>query len=175
MIYVFIRREDLFSFFICFNLFTDVLDGWIARHFNQCTEIGEKIDGMADNGTYILALSGICMFKWADFVPYRITFFIFIGFFIVSRLFFLFRFGKFHGFHAYSGKTGGYIHGLFFLTLFTLGFYPWMYYVTIISGYIISVENILITFFLKEPRSHVKGLFWLLKENKARSTLETTL
>jgi cardiolipin synthase (CMP-forming) len=166
LIFVFLGHRDLFAFFICFNLFTDFLDGWIARHFNQITEIGEKIDGLADNGTYILAISGILIFKWSNFQPHAVSFFIFLGLFFISRLYFLFKFGKLHGFHAYSGKIGGYIHGSFFMTLFVFGFYEWFYYIMIFSGYIICMENLLIVYFLKECRSNVKGLYWLLRERK---------
>jgi len=172
MIFIFIGQEGLFAFFICFNLLTDFLDGWIARHFHQITEIGEKIDGLADNGTYILAITGIFMFKWADFQPYSTAFYVFLGFFVASRLFMLIKFGKFYGFHAYSGKAGGYIHGTFFLVLFTFGFYPWLFYIAMFSGYLISMENMLIIYFLKEPRSNVKGLYWMLKENKQHSESE---
>lgn len=92
--------------------------------------------------------------------------FIFLGLFAFSRLYFLFKFKKMHGFHAYSGKAGGYIHGSFFMVLFVAGFYEWFYYIMIISGYIICIENILITKTLKECRSNVKGLYWLLKEKE---------
>jgi CDP-diacylglycerol--glycerol-3-phosphate 3-phosphatidyltransferase len=166
LIFVILGHEYLFAFFICFNLITDILDGWIARRFHQITEIGEKIDGLADNGTYILAITGVFVFKWSDFHPHAVSFFIFLGLFILSRLYFLMKFGKFHGFHAYSGKIGGYIHGSFFIVLFVFGFYDWFYYIMIISGYIISVENLLIIYFLKECRSNVKGLYWLLREKR---------
>lgn len=166
LIFVFLGHQGLFSFFICFNLFTDFLDGWIARQFNQMTEIGEKIDGLADNGTYVLAITGSIFFKWTDFQPHLVSFSVFLGLFAISRIYFLFKFGICHGFHAYSAKIGGYIHGLFFMVLFTLDFYDWLYYVMIISGTIIFLENLLIVYFLKESKSTVKGIYWLLRERK---------
>jgi CDP-diacylglycerol--glycerol-3-phosphate 3-phosphatidyltransferase len=130
------------------------------------TEIGEKIDGLADNGTYILAITGIIFFKWTDFQPHLVSFSVFLGLFAISRIYFLIKFGICHGFHAYSAKIGGYIHGLFFMVLFALDFYDWFFYVMIISGYIIFLENLLIVYFLKECRSTVKGIYWLLRERK---------
>ena len=82
MIFIFLGHKDLFAFFIWFNLTTDVLDGWIARRFNQITEIGSRIDALADSGTYILALTGIIVFKLEEFMQYPVSFFIFIGLFI---------------------------------------------------------------------------------------------
>jgi cardiolipin synthase (CMP-forming) len=166
MIFIFLGHEGLFAFFIWFNLTTDILDGWIARRFNQMTEIGARIDGLADNGTYILALIGIYVFKWPDIQPHAVSFFIFIGVLITSRLYSIIKLRIFHGFHTYGVKIAGYIHGIFFIVLFVSGFYLWFYYIMIISGLIVFSENILITLFLDESRSEVKGLYWVLKTRK---------
>jgi len=171
MIFIFLGHEKLFAFFIWLNLTTDVLDGWIARQFNQVTEIGARIDGFADSGTYILAITGMLVFKWADIEPHAVWFYIFIVFFIVSRLFSLIKLGIFYGFHSYGVKIAGYIHGLFFIVLFVIGYYEWFYWLMIISGLIVFSENFLITVYLNESRSQVKGIWWLIKEKKAQEKL----
>lgn len=166
MIFIFLGHEKLFAFFIWFNLTTDILDGWIARRFKQMTDIGARIDGIADSGTYILAITGILVFKWADIQPHSLSFFIFIGFFLISRIFSLIKLRIFFSFHSYGAKITGYIHGTFFIVLFVIGFYLWFYYLMIISGILLFTENILITMFLNESLSDVKGLYWLLKTKK---------
>jgi len=171
LIFAFLGYEKLFAFFIWFNLTTDILDGWIARRFNQVTEIGAKIDGLADSGTYILGLTGIFVFKWIYFQPHTVSFFIFIGFFIISRLFSLIKLGRFYGFQTIGGKTAAYIHGLFFITLFIIGFYQWFYYIMIISGIIVFSENLVLTMVLNESKSNVKGLYWVLKTKKEHMKL----
>jgi cardiolipin synthase (CMP-forming) len=170
MIFIFIDQQVLFAFFIWFNLTTDILDGWIARRFNQTTPIGAKLDGLADTGTYILAITGIFMFKWQDFDPHTISFSVFIALFIASRVIPLIKFGRFYGFQIYSGKIGAYIHGIFFIVLFFWGFYAWFFYIMVISGYILFSETILISLILKENKSHVKGLYWILKERKNQAS-----
>ena len=164
MIFIFLGHEKLFAFLITFNLLTDIIDGWIARRFNQMTDIGSRIDGIADSGTYVLAITGMFVFKWTDLQPHALSFFAFIGLFIASRLFGLIRLGVLYGFHTYGARTAGYIQGIFFILLFVRGFYPWYYYLMIISGYVVFSETILITLFLKESRANVKGLYWVLKE-----------
>ena len=164
-IFIFLDQQNLFVFFICFNLFTDFLDGWIARRFNQITEIGSAIDGLADTGTYILALGGIIAFKWVDFQSYIVSVSIFFGLFIFAELFPLIKFGKLFSYHTYGAKISAYIKSLFFVVLFTLGFYSWFYYIVIISGIIHFSESIIITAILKESRSDVKGLYWILKDS----------
>ena len=166
MIFIFLGNEKLFAFFIAFNLITDILDGWIARRFNQITDIGSRIDGIADSGTYILALTGIFVFKWIDLQPYAVSFFAFIGLFVLSRIIGVIKLGIFYGFHSYAAKTAGYLQGIFFAVLFVLGFYSWFYYVMVVSSYIVFSETILISLLLKETRSDVKGLYWILKERQ---------
>ena len=166
LIFIFLGHQYLFAFCLWFNLITDILDGWIARQFNQATVIGAGLDGLADSGTYILGITGIIVFKWTDIQPYAVLFYVFIGLFLISRLTALIKFGRFYGFHTYGAKTAGYIQGSFFIVLFFLGFYPWFYYLMIISGYIVFSENLLITFFLSESMPNVKGLYWVLKTRK---------
>jgi len=169
MIFIFTGQQNLFVFFIVFNLVTDFLDGWIARRFNLITEIGSTIDSLADTGTYILVLGGIIAYKWADFQPYLISVSIFFGLFILCEIFPLVKFRKFYSYHTYSAKAGAYLKGLFFIVLFTLGFYSWFYWLIIITGIIHFTESLIITFLLKESKSDVKGLYWILKDSKIKS------
>jgi cardiolipin synthase (CMP-forming) len=171
MIFIFLGHDTLFAFFIWFNLTTDILDGWIARRFNQMTEIGSRLDGMADSGTYILAITGMLVFKWSDLEPHIIPFYVFIGLFILSRLISFLKLRVFSGFHTYGVKIAGYIHGIFFIVLFFIGFYEWFYYTMIISGIIVFSENILITLSLREYVVNAKSLYWILKTRNENNRL----
>ena len=87
-------QETNFAIFLCINLVTDILDGWIARTFNMKTEIGAKLDSIADMGTYILAISGIFVFKYADFEPYLSSFLPFVFLFVFSHILSLIKFKR---------------------------------------------------------------------------------
>ena len=171
LIFVFLGHKDLFVFFICFNFLTDFLDGWIARRFNQITRIGAVMDSLADTGTYFLVAAGVIAFKWPDFKPYIFSLSLFFAFFIMADFFPWFKFGRFNSYHTYAAKAGGYIKGLFFIVLFTLGFFPWFYYFVIITGILAFVESLIITSMLKESRSDVKGLYWILKKSQNKDNL----
>ncbi len=54
-----------FIILLTFNLFTDFLDGYLARKLNQQTAIGARLDSWADAGTYLLAFVGLFKFEWA--------------------------------------------------------------------------------------------------------------
>lgn len=153
-----------FTWLLCINLVTDILDGLIARKFNMMTEVGARLDSMADLGTYILAITGVFCFKAADFAPYILSFSIFIGLFIVCEVLPLIRCGRLASLHLYSWKIGGYIQGLFFFTLFVFGFDAVFYYFAIIWGILSFIEHICVQLVLPEMRSNARGLYWVLKD-----------
>ena len=62
LVMIFQEAENWFALFFCINLFTDVLDGFIARRFNQQSEIGIMLDSWADFGSYLLAIIGMVHF-----------------------------------------------------------------------------------------------------------------
>jgi CDP-diacylglycerol--glycerol-3-phosphate 3-phosphatidyltransferase len=95
-------------------LVTDVLDGFIARAFNMKTEIGARLDSIADMFTYGLAILGIFLFKKAEFAPHLVSFSLFIGLFVFSHLLSLVKFGRFPAFICIPGKWVGIFRGFSF-------------------------------------------------------------
>ena len=160
------HQERLFVWLICINLITDILDGWIARTFKMETEFGARLDSIADMGTYIGALTGVFVFKNAEFEPHYFSFFLFIGLWIFAHLLSLIKFGRFQSMHLYSWKIGGYIQGFFFFILFVFDFYTLFYYFMIIWGIAAFLEHILLQIMLKEPITNAKGLWWVMRKKE---------
>lgn len=161
------RQEQLFAIFLTINLITDVLDGLIARSFNMQTELGARLDSIADLGTYIAAIAGIFFFKASDFLPHLGSFYIFIFLLCFAHILSLIKFGRLPSLHLYSWKIGGYIQGTFFIVLFLFDFYPAFYYIMIIWGILAFCEHIIIQLIIKKMQSNVKGLHWVLKNKDA--------
>lgn len=156
--------RQLFSVLFIINLITDILDGFIARRFNLKTNIGSRIDSLADVGSYILAAIGIYLFKWYLFQPYMPSFLIFLAFVFATDIFSLIKFGKFTCLHLYSVKIGGYIQGFFFFLIFTYGFFPIYYYFMITWGILAFIENLTVQILIREMQTDMKGLYWIMKE-----------
>jgi CDP-diacylglycerol--glycerol-3-phosphate 3-phosphatidyltransferase len=159
--------EHLFAIFLIINLITDVLDGFIARTFHCETELGARLDSIADIGTYILATAGIFMFKYTDIEPHLVLFIIFISLFFITDIVSLIKFKRFSSLHLYSWKIGGYLQGSFFITLFSIGFYELFFYFIMLWGILAFIEHILIQMIITEMKSNAKGLYWVLKEKKS--------
>lgn len=158
------RQEQLFAILLTVSLITDVLDGLIARCFNMKTELGARLDSIADFGTYIAAIAGIFIFKASDFYPYSGSFFIFIFLLCFAHILSLIKFGRMPSLHLYSWKIGGYIQGIFFIVLFLSGFYPVFYYVMIVWGILAFSEHIIIQLIINEMLSNGKGIYWVLRK-----------
>lgn len=155
--------EDWFAVLLILNLITDILDGFIARKFNQQTALGARLDSLADIGSYILAIMGVFVFKWDIISLHLPSFLSFLGFYLMTIVFSLIKFGRFTSFHLYSSKIGGYLQGSFFVLLFS-GFFFEPYYLFVMTWGILSfIEHLSIQVLIPDLRSNLKGLYWLLK------------
>ncbi|WP_340114551.1 CDP-alcohol phosphatidyltransferase family protein [Maribellus mangrovi] len=157
-------NEKLFALFLCINLITDFLDGFIARTFNLVTRLGARLDSLADYGTYFLAFYGVIVFKKADLAGNGWIFYLFIIMMLLTQAIHYYRFGTFSSYHLYSFKTTGYFHGLLFTLWFFVGFYPAYYYFAMGFGILAETESIILTLMLRKTRSNARGLYWVLKE-----------
>lgn len=157
------KQETTFVVLLIINLLTDVIDGFIARTFNQQTEFGAKLDSLADIGMYITAILGVIIFKSEDFAPHMVSLGVFIGVFLLPKIISYYKFREFPSLHLYSAKIGGYSQGIFFFVLFVFGFIPQFYYAVIIWGILSFIEQALIVLIADAPLTNVKGLYWVMK------------
>jgi len=166
LFFILANNEKLFAIFLIINLLSDAIDGFIARKFKMETEFGAKIDSIADNFTYVLAFTGIFVFKLEDFMPYVISLAIYIGLLIATVVLSLVKFRRFPSLHLYTTKINGYVQGIFIICLFTVGFILPLYYILIVLGIIGAIESVIIQLLISEMRSNVKGLYWVIKDQK---------
>ena len=160
---IYINDESLFALLLCINLISDILDGLIARVFKLQTEFGARLDSLADWGTYILAFLGIYQFKMEDHKADFWLLYVFIGLIVFYNVFSFVKFKRLPSLHMYSAKIGGYLQGIYFFSLFAFGYYPPIFYLAMIWGWMSSLEEIIILIYFKKLRSNVKGLYWVLK------------
>ena len=161
------NRESTYVVLLCISLVSDVLDGWIARRFNLETKFGAALDNLADICTYAMAILGIFVFKWTEIQPHAWILYLFLGLFILSYIVAFARFGKIPGLHLYSAVSAGYVQSIFFFILFVFGFNVWIYYIALGWGVIAYIEKTLVLLRLDEIRGGVKGLYWLMREQRA--------
>ena len=158
--------EKLYAIFICISLVSDILDGNIARYFKLQTRFGAALDNLADMCTYVLAFLGIYLFKWNEIQPHAWAFYLFIITLLVSYIVAFVRLKKIPGLHLYSVVSSGYAQGIFIFFLFAFGFNLVLFYIVCFWGTLAYIEKIFVLMRLDEIKSGVKGLYWLLHEQK---------
>jgi cardiolipin synthase len=156
-------NRPIFLWLLAINLLTDILDGYIARNFNQQTAIGAKLDAWADVGSYILAFGGVGIFEWPFVAAHKTGLLLFAALYLSSILTTTIRFGGIIGLHLYSCKITGYLQGIFLFWLLWQGNTEWFYYLMITFGCMAKIEEILVLLRLNARRSDVKGLYWVFQ------------
>ncbi len=152
--------EKLFFYWFLINMFTDALDGFIARRFNMQTQLGAKLDSLADFAMYLAGMYGLIHLKWEVLQAYRYSFYLLVFYYIFIDMFALIKFNEISSLHLISSKINGVIQGLFFFLLFTWRFYTVLYWLMFGLASFSFLENMYFLIKLKKMRSNLKGLFW---------------
>lgn len=152
-------NKSLFIILLSVNLITDILDGLIARMFSLQTELGAKLDSVADIGTYIMAFTGMVVLERSFVMGYRIEFTVLIVMWLLPQLLSLTRFRRFPSFHLWSYKAIGYIQGIFIFTFFFFGFNQVYFYFMLVVSCLAYFEELLLVVLLPKLRSNLKSIF----------------
>jgi cardiolipin synthase len=162
----FLEWKQVYGGLLALSLATDVVDGMIARRFNLCTQIGAKLDSMADLMTYGAAFVGLWVFWRHELAQTPIPIEIFASVFLCSKLLSTFKFGRPPSYHLYSFKLAGVLQGCFIVSLFIFGLSPLFLYIAALWGAVAAFEEILITLISPKARSNVRGLYWVLSQKR---------
>lgn len=157
-------NKDVFVILIAVNLFTDILDGWVARTFKMQTELGAKLDSIADIGTYLMAFTGMIVLENSFVRAYSTPFLIIIALWLLPQVIALLRFRRFPSFHLWSNKAVGYIQGIFIVTYFAWGFNVNYFYFMVVCSCLAYLEELFLVLWLPQLRSNLKSAFFVLKK-----------
>jgi cardiolipin synthase len=160
---IFYGNKNLFITLITVNLITDFLDGFIARTFHLETELGAKLDSLADMGTYISAVAGMLVLEKEFVNNHTNALALLISLYLLPYVISLFRFRQLNSFHLYSSKVVAYIQGIFIITYFIWGYMDWYFYFMIIASCASYIEEILIVVLIKKLRSNLKSVYHFMK------------
>ena len=152
------KKADAFLWVLALSLFTDALDGYLARRLGQVTELGARLDSWADVITYAAMLLGLTLI-WPETFD-RESSYLVIAFssWIVPLLVCLVRFQCFPSYHTLAAKIAAisiapayfmaaiWGHSLMFRAV--LLFYLW-----------VALEKVIITSILPRWQGDVSG-FW---------------
>lgn len=164
-------RADLFLYLFLALEATDWLDGRLAVLLDQRSELGARLDSVADLVMYAALLGGLAILRWdvllaewAWIVPVPVTY-------AASWIASLAKFGRMPAYHTYTAKASYYLviaatAGLLVLDL------VWPLRVAAAAVAVANLEAVAITRTLAAPRSDVASVLTVMGEESGRS--ETT-
>jgi phosphatidylglycerophosphate synthase len=161
------RMETAFTWLLIAALLTDVADGWIARAWSLESQLGARLDSLADTALMFVAVYGIWAFHRDVVTGHAVACSLAIGLWALENLLAFLRYGRLSSFHTYLSKLAANVLGVFIGILFVFGFVPWLFYVAIGSTILASLEEFALLAVLREWRADVQGLWWVLRERRA--------
>lgn len=171
VILIFTRNIDLFKWMLAVSFFTDAIDGFLARKFKVTSVFGSKLDSISDDLTIIAAIIGLFVLKMDFIKENSIIVSIVIGLLVIQNLLAFIRYHKISSFHTYLAKIAAVLQGLFLILIFLLPEPVYLlFYLAAIITMLDLVEEIILVFILREWKTDVKGIYWVM-QNKRNTQL----
>ena len=151
-----------------FAEFTDVLDGFLARHFNQITKMGSHLDSWGDFVIYS-SIAVCAWILWPDIARRELLYFIFIvlSFTLPAFIGFI-KFSRFTSYHTWSVKIAVVITVVGYILLFT-GIAEWPFRIAAVFCIYAAVEEIAITLLINHEHVDVRSFLQAVKYHKEKS------
>lgn len=164
---VFAGKIDLFKWLLAVSFSTDAIDGFLARKFKVSSNLGSKLDSIADDLTILASVIGLFVLKPGFIKDNVVIVSILLGLFIVQNALALIKYHKPSSFHTYIAKVAALIQGSFLILMFLLPepIYP-LFYAAVVISILDLIEEILLVILIPKWRTNVKGLYWVMKERK---------
>ena len=159
------QQPDWFIIALIFTVFTDVLDGFLARYLDQITEMGSRLDSWGDFMVYFtMAVSAWLL--WPETVlrewPY---FLVILVSFTLPVLVGLIKFGTLTSYHTWSVKLAVAVTIISYVLLFA-DILHWPFRLAAVVCALAALEEIIITLVIEHQHVDVRNLWQALRLNK---------
>ncbi|MCW8851699.1 MAG: CDP-alcohol phosphatidyltransferase family protein [Gammaproteobacteria bacterium] len=143
---------------LIFTVFTDLLDGFLARVLRQITEMGSHLDSWGDFVIY--NTMAVCAWiLWPDIIEREKVYFIIIVLsFILPAIIGYIKFHRFTSYHTWAVKLAVAVTIVSYVLLFT-GLLDWPFRVAAVFCLYAAIEEIVITLLIRHERVDVRS-FW---------------
>jgi CDP-diacylglycerol--glycerol-3-phosphate 3-phosphatidyltransferase len=159
-------RETPFKWLLAAAMLSDVVDGYLARHFGLQSTRGAFLDSVADILVTVTAALGVIWFR-PEFVSAHSKPLLFVVVLYLGEVLgALWRYGRVSSFHTYLARAAGQAQGAFVLCLLFIGYFAWLFYATIAISVIAYAEEVLLLWLLPGWKSDVRGLYWVLSSER---------
>lgn len=164
-------RPNLFLALLAVSLMTDAIDGFIARRYKVTSETGARLDSWGDFVTFITI--GISAWWLWPGILHREMFFVATGImsFLLPVAAGLIKFRRLPSYHTWAAKIQALLMSSTIFIIFGLGI-TWPFRYAVLLQVLVSIEEIIITLFLKEQMCNIPSL-WHLRQSLPRDSAIT--
>lgn len=150
-------RPTAFLVTLSVSLFSDLVDGWLARRFGQATQLGTLLDSWGDLVTYTTV--PLCAWwLWPELIRQEAAYAAaVVAAYVFPIVLGFLKYGRLTAYHTYGAKLSSLLIGPSALLLF-LGGPPEPFRVATIVLVLAELEEIAITTLLPEWRANVPSL-----------------
>jgi len=167
-------RPTTFLVLFAVLLFSDGLDGILARTLDQASEVGTRLDSWADLATYLSAALG-GWWLWPALAHRELTFIVLAaGGFTAPLLVGLVKFGRLPSYHTWVSKASAVLIGVTAFVLILLD-EPLPFRLAVAVQVLAACEEVAITFVLPEWRANVPTLWHAIRVRGGAGTLPVQL
>lgn len=163
--FAFTQQPNWFIGTLLFAVFTDVLDGFLARALQQITEMGSHLDSWGDFVIY--STMAVCAWiLWPDILRREMVYFILIVLSFTLPVFVGFiKFRLFTSYHTWSVKLAVFVTVISYVLLFA-GLLDWPFRVAAVFCLYAAMEEIAITLLIHHEHVDVRTVWQALKYNR---------
>lgn len=159
------QQPNWFMGTLLFAVFTDVLDGFLARILNQITTMGSHLDSWGDFVIY--NTMAVCAWiLWPDILQREMLYFVLIVLsFMLPAIIGFIKFQRFTSYHTWSVKVAVLVTVVSYVLLFT-GLVDWPFRVAAVFCLYAAIEEIAITLLVRREYVDVRSLWQALRYNR---------
>lgn len=136
---------------------SDVLDGWLARHFGWTSRLGALLDSSADIALVVTALYGIWEFHRYVYVDHWPMLAAVIVIWSVAHVAAFARYARPASFHTRLTQLGLMLFGAFVIVLLFYRFLPWLFYVGGGTCFLAGVETLIMIALVRDWTPDLRG------------------
>ena len=166
LVYLAVKQQpEWFLIVLIFTVFTDVLDGFLARLLNQITAMGSHLDSWGD--FIIYSTMAICAWiLWPDKIFEAKLYFIIILFsFTIPPLIGLIKFRTITSYHTWAVKLAVTVTVIGYILYFG-GYFDWPFRVAAVFCLYAALEEVAITLIMRHEHVDVRTLWQAMKYNR---------
>lgn len=138
-------------------LFTDFLDGFVARRTTTATHFGAVLDSLADN---LLMISATVWLYWLQpeiIHNHPVWVGVYLGALAAVYVVMAVKFRRNVGIHTYASKIGNVVFWLFLVHALVFGYERVFFYLTMVTSYYYLAEDLYLLLTRPEIDEHVRS------------------